>query len=212
MASTEIQVCNQALALLNLNPITAYADNRLEAQRLGILFADSRDEVLREHAWGFATRIEELVTTEDAGLPDRIDDYAGNYLFVYVIPEQCVRILKLPNPNRPDECLPYQIVYNPTVAVGPPVVAAKRILAYHEDATIEYVYRVTDVSFWDAHFVRTMAAYLAWKLTPLRGKEEIRRWAFNTYQMALQAARIADATEHSRDVDTRPCRYKDARR
>ena len=215
MVATEYDVCNQALALLNLDPIVAYTDNRVEAVRLGMIFAQSRDELLRMHPWNFATVRRELVTTADAGETDTIDDYPGDYLFVYVYPDDCLRVVKILDETNPDKTLTFQIAANPFILdpTPPPtyIAAVKRILTYNEDAVAEYIYQMTDVTIWDAHFVRLMAAYLALKLVPLRGKEDLRRWMLATYQQALLEAGVTDASEQNRDVDRRPCRYKDAR-
>lgn len=215
MVATEFEVCNQALALLSFEPITAYTDDRVEAQRLGLIFAQSRDELLRQHAWSFATVRRELVTTADAGETDTIDDYPGDYTYVYVYPADCLRILKILDPSHYDRSLPFQIISNPYIPDPTPPPAyidpVKRVLTQNNDAVAEYIYQATDVTTWDAHFVRCMEAYLAWKMTALRPDERLRRWANQIYQETLQSAMMADSAEQNRPVDSRPCRYRDAR-
>lgn len=210
MAATEVDVCNLALASINFDPITTLADNTQQARLCSRFFDESRDELLREHAWGFATRRIALDDVEDDPLnPDHGDSYPG-YLYAYEMPDECLRILKVYNESEPDVSYPYELLFSPTD--GTPGNEVVRICANVGEAVCEYVYRVETVTFWDAHFVRAMVAYLAFKLAhPLRATEDLRRWSFSVYQDALERAKRTDSSESKRDPALRPNRYKDAR-
>lgn len=60
MATYDYEVANLALVRLGANRITALTDASKNADELNAIFTLIRDEIMRDHPWGFATRYQTL--------------------------------------------------------------------------------------------------------------------------------------------------------
>lgn len=198
MATTELEVANLALGMMNVPPLTSLADPNRQAQLVSSLFADARDELLREHAWNFAHRIDAL--DEDTG----IDAVPYGFSFAYELPTDCLRVHKVCMES--DFSKGYRFSILQVVTGGPPAAPALRLFADIEDAYARYTIRTDNVALWDQLFVRAMASYLAFRLAVLKGIPELQANMFSMYQNALAVAKSVDAGEQftMQSEDTNP--------
>ena len=54
ITNTLVSISNRALTFLGAQPITSLEDDTKEARSCNRMIAQSRDSVLRSHAWNFA--------------------------------------------------------------------------------------------------------------------------------------------------------------
>ena len=177
MVATELDVANLALGMLNIPPLTSLADPNRHAELISSVFADTRDELLREHAWNFAHVLEPL--TEDAA----IDASPYGFTYAYELPDDCLRIHKICAEGNYRKGYRFSIL-NVEDGSTPPV-RVLRLFTDIQDAYARYTIRVEDVTLWDQLFVRAMATYLAFKISSLKGVPEIQNNMFQLYLVAL---------------------------
>lgn len=184
MVATELEVANLALGMINLLPLASFADPTLQAAQMSRIFAESRDQVLREHAWNFAHRIDAL--DDDATID------AGPYGFVYAyeLPSDCIRIHKVCSEGDFNTGHRYSILQ---VTVG--LTTELRLFADIGDAYARYTIRTEDVTLWDPLFVRALAAYLAFQMSSMQGHPDLQNNMYNLYLAAIASARAIDAGE-----------------
>ena len=75
MASTTfVSISNRALTFLGAQPITSLEDDTKEARACNRMFEQSRNQVLRGHAWNFAIKRASLAanTTAPLGIHQRV--------------------------------------------------------------------------------------------------------------------------------------------
>lgn len=139
------------------------------------IYAQTRDEILRQNDWGFAERDIALVLLKSAPIgggyiPPAVWNPAVNppigYLFEYTYPSDClkVRVIK-PTPLFSPNMDPQP--HNWTIAndknFNPP---QKVILCNVANALMTYTGQVTDPATWENDFVELFAAALGRRLAP----------------------------------------------
>jgi hypothetical protein len=146
-----------------------------EARLCGLFFDDLRDEVLREHAWGFA------VTRARLARP--VGDPPGPWPFQYQVPVDCLRPLFL------ETAAEYRI-------------EGDRLYTGLDQAVLAYVKRETDPTRFDAHFVRALAARLAAELAvPITNQKSLAEAMWQLYERELSRAKAADAATNRETTD-----------
>ena len=99
MARSEVSICNAALGHLgNHSDIQSLDEASAEAKKCKKYYADTRDEVLRAHHWGFATSFVTLATHSDTA--------PAVWTYVYAYPNNCMKARYIVdtasrNANRP---------------------------------------------------------------------------------------------------------------
>ena len=171
MASV-VAICNRALALIGEEPIVSLSDDTEAARRCNLLYADTRDAVLRAHPWNAA--IARVSLAPLAEVP------AFGYARHYQLPSDCLRVLGLS-----DRRALFKI-------------EGRRLLADLAPLAILYVRRIDDPNAFDALLIDAIAARLAHDLAyALAGSTSLAGQMWELYVRKLAEARKADAQEGS---------------
>ena len=171
MASV-VAICNRALALIGEEPVTSLTDDTEPARRCNLLYADTRDAVLRAHPWNAAIMRIDLAPL--AELPP------FGFSLQYQLPSDCLRVL-----GMADRRATFRI-------------EGRRLLTDISPASIVYVRRLTDPNAFDALIIDAMAARLAHDLAyALAGSTSLAGQMWELYVRKLAEARKADAQEGS---------------
>ena len=168
--STFVSISNRALTFLGAQPITSLVDDTKEARACNRMFEQSRNQVLRSHAWNFAVKRAALAANTTAPV--------WEYTNAFDWPADCLRIIEA-NTTEEWNIEGRSIVSN---AAAP--------------LQIIYISEVTDPTLFDALFVETyalrLAADLAYEITAsqtvLSNMEEL-------YRRKIADARVVDAQE-----------------
>ena len=186
MASSEVEICNIALNHLGADStIASLTEQSTEARQCNILYAPSRDYILRKHPWGFA---EKVVALSSLGSPP------PDWSYRYQYPSDCIKIREVLTGDRNvSDPVPYK------VAAGDDL-NSRVILSDKDEAYLRYTARVTNAAVFDASFVQMLAWYMAVQLAmPLTGKKSIRDDALVGYQLISGDAEATDSNEKEPD-------------
>lgn len=159
--SSVVDICNMALSHIgNSQRINALDEASIQAEQCSLFYEQSRDFVLRDYPWGFATAF--VVLAQVATNPDPAYPYA------YAMPTDCLKARSIVNPVFPEGYWPYPgCIERPNIpAVQFRVVngsSAKLITTSITPATLEYTLKVTSPEMFDPIFVSA----LSWKLGAL---------------------------------------------
>lgn len=154
-SSTEI--CNLALSHLGISKQIADIDSEKsnEARACRLFFETTRDMILRDFAWPFATKIVTLGLVET----NPNDEWA----YSYRMPSDCLfdrRILSGIRTDTQDSKIPYRIIQDETGLL---------ILTDQSEAKLEYTVRESRVNLWPEDFCIVvsfrLASYIAPQLT-----------------------------------------------
>jgi hypothetical protein len=173
MADSEVQICNIALRRVQAEPITDLeTDDSKSAALCRTFYEPTRDALLVDHPWSFATVRQLLAASTAANLTQ--------YLYPYVLPSDpyCLRPLVLIDPTSlyfESKAYPFQvegrILYTDMINAG-----------------LKYIARVTDVLAFDAAFVDCLCWRLAAELLkPIEGSSTVDLWMM--YGQALIIAK-----------------------
>ncbi len=154
MASSTTEISNLAISHLGIGKEIANLETErsAEAQACRRFFAVARDTTLRDFAWPFATKINELGLVEE--------DPNNEWAFSYRYPTDCLMLRRILSGVRTDthqSRVPYRVTRD-----------ASGLLIYTdmEDAELEYTIKETDVSRYPADFVMAMSFLLASYVAP----------------------------------------------
>jgi hypothetical protein len=195
MADTDI--CNAALGQLGVSVEIANLDTERskEGKACRRYYADTRDEILRDFAWPFATVIEalQLVTDFTAGTAA----YDWPYAYRYPANALAVRRLLLDGSGR--------LITRRTVPRYLFGRDASGLLIYADlqSASVEYTYAETDTSRFPPDFRAALTHLLAAKIGPLVAGEKVQLIAgqYALYDAAIRKARANALNEQRRDPD-----------
>ena len=133
--ASEIEICNRALIELGEKTILTLLDDNKRARICNVLYAPTRDLVLRKHPWNFAIKRVELAQNT----ADPIYDYS----YSYQLPTDCLRVLI---PSR--EIWEYGI-------------EGTNLVTDYPDAMLKYIARITDPNVFDASFMDALIFKIA---------------------------------------------------
>lgn len=167
-------IINDALARIGYRGrITNIYDGSPAANAALNVYAQTRDEMLRQNDWGFAERTVALALLKQAPQYGYIPPIVWStaypplpWLFEYTYPPDCLKIRAVkgtplfvpnfdPQPNVFNEPNDYSLV--------PP---AKVIVCNVPSAILIYTGQVTDMTQWDTDFVEAVSAALGRRLAP----------------------------------------------
>lgn len=181
-----VDICNLALTWLGKNTINSVEyerGNSAEAQRCKLAFDPTKESVLRDHPWNFATRIEALALVSGQTVP------GWNYVYIY--PKNCLfhrKVFNIATVNFTQK-QPYRVI-------GSNTSSNCLVLCNLEQAYMEYTANVQDPTLFDASFVDAFVWKLAAQLAlPLVGDANLGTKMMNTYQIVLKQAKINNASE-----------------
>jgi len=170
--SSVVDVCNKALDKLGAGPITSLEDNTKSAGLCLRNWPLIRDQVLRDHPWNFAVKRTNLAPADPAP--------SWGFQSRFPFPADLLRLMEVRDLSS-DE---YQV-------------EGKAILADGNVVYIRYVSRVEDPNEYDALFVDTAAARLAFELcetvTQSNTKKDV---LWQEYMDSLARAKSADGQEN----------------
>lgn len=172
MASSDVDLVNQALLEIGESPISSLTDQNKAARQASRLYPQVRDQVLRMGAWNCATKRVALSTSADTP--------AFDFSYAHELPPDFLRLLETSDPD-----LDYKI-------------EGRQLLSDSSSISIRYVYRLTDVTLMDDLLVAAIASMLAAELAmTLKGSPA---WARDLYGLAaakIDEARFIDGVEQS---------------
>lgn len=172
--ATDIDICNTGLAHLgnealvqSINP----PDGSAEADHCARFYPIARDKVL-EWGWSFNTRREQLSALVEAPV--------GSWAFAYTLPNNCLRVLAVYEPDEPDENNVQPFVQE-TTSTGEVV-----IYTNVEDAVVKYALGITDTAKFSASCVTALGRMMAHFLAgPLIKGAEGQRVSESQYKIAV---------------------------
>jgi hypothetical protein len=148
-------------------------EGSLAAKQALDVYAQTRDEILRQDDWGFAER-NVIPTLLKIAPPNYIPPVVWNpatnpplpYLFEYAYPNDCLKVRALkPTPMFVPNFDPQPNVFS--IANDNTFVPAQKvILCMVPQAVLVYTGQVTDPTTWEADFVEAFAAALGRRLAP----------------------------------------------
>lgn len=189
--ATETEICNLALSHLGNTKRIANIDTEQsqEASLFRVLYDTTRDLVLNEYEWPFATKIAALALIEE----DPNDEWDYSYRY----PSDCIKLMRVLSGFRTDtnsSRVPYKVSHD---------ASGKIIYSDYEDAEIEYIRAITDTSYFSPDFIMALsfrlAAYAAPSLTggdPFKLGER----AMKMYQLELSKAASNAFNEEQPDI------------
>lgn len=177
--SSQVEICNLALAKLGHMPFIAnIGENSKAANLFSVFWEPVRDSLLREYLWKFARQRVTLAPLVDAPVFD-----GGNY---FQLPSDSLRVV------APSES--YRYGYGRWFVEGDKIVADTNALS------IVYIKRVEDTALFDPCFVQALAAKLAYECAmPLAQSQSLKDQMLNEYKMAVVKAAFVGATEQDSD-------------
>jgi hypothetical protein len=181
MTASPVSVANMALTRLGGRSIASLDEGSRESILANTFFDLSRDAVLREHHWTFASRRRVLA---------RVDSVltGSGWAYVYGYPTDCLAVRWLYNPVVDGDSIPYEVTSD---ARGTRV-----ILSDLGDAVLIYTARHTDMGRCDPLFIEALSWKLASEIAvPLSQDRSLAKMAFEQYRMVLSQAHTADANE-----------------
>lgn len=176
VARSKTSIGNQSLGLLGLPPIANIDTEQTKpAKLLRTFWDDTLDEALRSHPWNFATR--RKVLSPLAASPE------FGYSAAFQLPSDWLRSLDLGD-------------------VRDYMHEGGRILCNASALELRYIYRVTDITQWDALFLGAFTRNLASKLAyPLTQSNTTKDALWSEYTQYLQQARGINAQEDPADAN-----------
>jgi hypothetical protein len=189
MPISQVDIVNKALIYLGISEgISSMSESTTKAQAATLIYDSTLNEVLREHAWGFANVIETLAQISDE-MPT-----GGGWEYLYAYPSKCVQVRKVHEETAltdPDG-VEFEEMLSPTT--GTRAIAANISPAY-----ARYTYQVTDPNGFDPKFIEAFSLKLATILAPtLTGTP--RNDLLNSYVLSISEAKRQNLNE--RKVDT----------
>lgn len=143
MLST-VDIVNSALTLIGGSRITDLSDGTKNANVAGALFTQIRDDLLRSHAWNFATLRQKLA--QSATAPKFGFDHA------YPLPANWLRTLQVSGDDDGATTIEYQVEE---------IAGQRAIVTDHDDVWLRYVAQVTDPNMMTSDFVSALRLALA---------------------------------------------------
>lgn len=179
MASSEVEICNIALSLLAVEPITSLDDKTTEARLCKANYANVRDAVLEDADWTFA-----MVRGTPAKLSDPVP---WGYTAAFQRPSGCLRVTVVKQSDSGDPDRSDRINWQ---------LEKTHIVANADKIYIKYVERVTDVTLFSPMFVQALAQRLAAELAiPLTESNALHTKYWELYVMKRDEAASVDGMQ-----------------
>lgn len=173
MATSPVQICSNALLMLDQDTISNFSEGTNRATKAANLWPNSRDAVLRSHPWNCA--IKRVSLAADIVAP------AFGFSYQHSLPGDLLRVLEV---GAEDEA-PY--TYR---------IEGKKLLCDDSPIPLRYVWKNEDVTTYDALLVHALEIYMAAVLAyPMTHSTSLRDALLNDYQAVIRAARGVDGQE-----------------
>lgn len=186
MASSVVDICNQALYLLGASTITAIDEGTTLANLCNLLWPEVRDTVFRDHPWNC------LITRAELAQDSTDPEYGYDNSFQLPADPLCLRVLSTDQDEYVDADGQYYYPY---------AIEGRFIFTDALTLKIKYVGRVTDVTKYDSLLVSALAAKLAAELAyPVTKSHQVVESMRARYEKILNDAKLVDAQEGSPEV------------
>jgi len=185
--ASEVDICNLALSHIGASAtISSLSEQSEEAFHCNLLYADTRDALLRAHPWGFATR---HIALTDLG------DAPGNWSYRYAYPNDCLYAREILQMDSSGDPIKFEVTLGDAFN-------SRAILTDQEEATLVYTYKVTNTLVFDPLFVSA----LSWKIAadicmPLTRDQDRLKAAYQMYQLAIAEAQVFNANESHGEIN-----------
>ena len=152
-----------------------------EAEQVKLLYDDTRDALLRQHPWVFATKY-----TSPAPLSGTVP---GNWDYMYTYPTDCIKLLGLVNPLGDDQPrIRFEVARN--------AINTRVILTNEDEPQIFYTFRSEDTEDYDPEFVMAFSYVLGARMAvPLTGDTGLATALFQQARSVLNSAWASDSNE-----------------
>jgi len=178
MVSTVVEICNMALARLGDSRISDIDADEEKARLCKLFYTQTRDEVLREHPWTFATGRAILAAISGTNLT--------GFDYRYQLPVDCLYVrnqIDAEGETYTDITSNYKI-------------EGREIHSDLSPCAIKYTKKIDDPAQFDSQFVEALALKLASKLAvKLSGKQQLEAGMIQQYLIVLQNAKGLDGDE-----------------
>lgn len=173
MATSSVDVINNALILLGANIITSLDEGSNESTIAGKLWDDVRRGCLRIHPWNFALKEIELPAVTGGS------DFKHN--FQYNLPADFIRLITVYDDSA------YKL-------------KGKSIYTNKDTCKIRYIYDNVDTTSWDASFSNAVAYKMAAELAyPITKSTSLMDAMTNMFIRFTSEARVIDGSEDIED-------------
>lgn len=181
---TEVEICNLALIHIRGNRISSLTEDTEEARVCSLIYANSRDSVLRAHPWGFAERREYLALLSNTPI---------GYDYAYQYPAGCLLAREIYNSVPGSEPISFRIEAQPSLQ-------SIQICTDQESATLVYTAKVTLPNMFDPIFIDALSYKLAAELAMgIPGDAKLAGDMLQAYGEFFKQAKTADANEGTSD-------------
>lgn len=168
--ASQVELCNLAIRDLGGNSISQITENTKEAKLCNDYWNELVDELLEEYCWDFAKVWVALALDATYVF---VDD---RYLYAYALPSNYIKMSDT------------ELGYNYEIR-------GQHIVTNEEDAEIEYIQRMTDVTKWPVHFRKAFVSLLRSRIAfgLARKGTDPKEWVLKYEQLDLPAAKTKDA-------------------
>lgn len=196
MASSEVEICNTALAFIKAASINSLTEPKESARYCKLLYPKARRTVLSDHDWGFARKRQVLALRDET--------YSG-WSYAYTFPIDCITARKIQigevGITYETDC---QGTCNKTGKVVFEIIGTsdkntKVLLTNMEDAELVYTADTKNPNMFDPMFEEALAYKLASQLAiPLKGKQSLMTTNYQIYTIVMSRAEATNANEEER--------------
>lgn len=174
---SQIDIINVALRRVGASRIQSLGEDSPEAAVAGDLFDNVVDDLLRQHAWNFATRRTKMARLTTAP--------AYEFEYAYAFPADWMRTVSV----HPDDGGRGRMYYKEEYIEGKRV-----LLASVEDVYMRYIAYIDDPNLWPADFRQTVSTTLARDLAiPLASSNRLLDTLTAASRTVLARAKSSDA-------------------
>jgi len=170
MATSEVDICNSALAKLGVEPITSFLDNTKRGRLCALQYPKIRTKILRMHPWNFAAKQVQLTPLVTPPLFE--------YSYQYNLPADFIRTVD---------------AYRPGTRY---TIEGKFILSNDGVMDFTYIYDVKDVNLFDTLFSELLALGMAVELCyPLVQSRELYTSLLQVFMEEIRLVRTVNAQD-----------------
>lgn len=175
MATSVVDICNNALIRIGSKTITSLSDGDKVANACNALYEQTRDSLLRQHLWNFAIKRSQLASEDTTP--------AFGFSYTYPLPADFIRVKMID-----DQYLDYKIEQS-------------SLLTDSSEVKLVYVSRIEDVAKFDPLFTEALILSLALRLSYILIGSNSREQALKEeLQRTLFLAKQVDGQEDSPDM------------
>lgn len=171
-ATSDVQICSNALLLLGDDPIASFDEESTRATLCANLWPTVRDAVLRSHPWNCAMK--RVALAADTATPD------FDWAYQFSLPGQCLRVWTV---GRKGESAAWEV-------------CGTKLMTDEAIAYVRYIERPSDAAKYDGMLVLAltsgMAAALAYPITKSKTQQEA---MVALHQEHMKRARTVDGQE-----------------